>query len=120
MTVILASVTAKPTLKQLLDVLSDKVDWYVLGIELDIPPGTLDTMKEDHGTAKRCLTAMLSKWLNMYPDQDWTTIVETLRKMDYNNIANTVTEKYCSVKSQGIHTICNAPHYNTMLICTIT
>ena len=88
--------TTRPTTKQLLEILSDKVDWYELGIELDISTGTLNTVKEDHGTVRRCLLAMLDKWLGMYPERGWSDIVIALRAMGKNDVAVEVEEKYCS------------------------
>ena len=89
--------TVKPTIKQLSDALSDKVDWYELGIQLDITPGTLDTVREDHPTVKRRLVAMLEKWQNKYPNKGWSDILTALREMEKNDLANEVASNYCKL-----------------------
>ena len=83
-------------MKELTDVLSDKVDWYELGIKLDIPSGTLNAIKEEHDTVKRRLVAMLEKWLNKYPERGWSDVVDALRSMERNDIVNEVARKYCN------------------------
>ena len=83
-------------MKELTDVLSDKVDWYELGIKLDVPPGTLNAIKEEHDTVRRRLMAMLEKWLSKYPERGWSDIVDALRSMDRNDIADIVARKYCN------------------------
>ena len=85
----------RPTLPQLLDVLSDNVDWYILGVHLDISTGALDAVREEHITVERRLAAMLGKWLNKYPERGWSTIIDVLRKMDDNSTADRITEQYC-------------------------
>ena len=98
--------TARPTVKELLEILSDRVDWYELGIELDIPPGTLNAMREDHGKVRHRLMAMLEKWLSKYPEKGWNDIVIALKKMDKNDVAVEVEEKYC----RGVSPAAKSPH----------
>ena len=83
-------------MKELTDALSDKVDWYELGITLDISSGTLNVIKEDNDTAKRRLIAMLEKWLSKYPERGWSDVVNALRSMERNDVANELVGKYCN------------------------
>ena len=98
----------KPTIKQLIDVLKEKVDWYELGIQLDITTGVLKYIKEDNDTAKQRLIAMLEKWLSKYPEKGWSHIVDALRQMEKNDVADDVNEKYCSAVSSSVS------HYSGM------
>ena len=92
----MATVLTRPTIKELTDALSDKVDWYELGITLDIPSGTLNVIKEDNDTAKRRLIAMLEKWLNKYPERGWSDVISALKSMERNDVADDVAGKYCN------------------------
>ena len=85
----------KPTIKQLSDALSDKVDWYELGIQLDITPATLNAVREDQPTVKRCLVVMLEKWQIKYPNKGWSDIITALREMERDNLADQVVSKHC-------------------------
>ena len=39
--------------------------WYNMGLELDIDPGTLDTIKTDNDNSDDRFRAMLTTWLKM-------------------------------------------------------
>ena len=39
--------------------------WYNIGLELDIDPGTLDTIKTDNDNSDDRFRAMLTTWLKM-------------------------------------------------------
>ena len=93
----LDTIKLKPTIKQLSDALSDKVDWYELGIQLDITPATLNAVREDQPTVKRCLVVMLEKWQNKYPRKGWSDIIIALREMERNDLANQVANKHCKL-----------------------
>ena len=97
----------KPTIKQLSDALSDKVDWYELGIQLDITPATLSTVTEGQHTAKRRLVVMLEKWQNKYPQKGWSDIITALREMDRNDLADQVANKHCKLVLDALLTAAN-------------
>ena len=41
------------------------------------------------------MRGMLEKWLQKYPERGWDDIVRALKELDRNDIALTVTRKYC-------------------------
>ena len=56
------------------------MQWYNLGLELDITPDSLDTIelantrKPDH-----CFRAMLTKWLREHQRPTWSALAEATR-----------------------------------------
>ena len=98
---VMATVLTRPTTKELTDVLSDRVDWYELGVQLDISSGTLNAIKEENSTVKRRLIAMLEKWLSKYPERGWSDVVNALRVMERNDVANELVGKYCTITADS-------------------
>ena len=89
----------RPTIKSLTNALSDKVDWYELGIQLDLLPGLLQPITEEHKTVKKRLIAMLDAWLSKYPNQGWSDLVDALRTLNKNDVADKLMQEYCSAPS---------------------
>ena len=87
----------RPTLRQLVPVLSKTAHlWYDLGIQLDIDPDVLQTIRKSKNfEADDCMRGMLEKWLQKYPERGWDDIVRALEELDRNDIALTVTREYC-------------------------
>ena len=120
--IFLGSAVAKPTLKQLLEVLSEvAVEWHMLGVYLDIPRGVLNSIEADCRNVKHRLMAMLDKWLSLYPSKDWRDIDIALRSNDLNNIAEAVTEKYmcCRAESSSGTHIMLVYLYSTVYTCIL-
>lgn len=89
--------TARPTIKELVAVLAGKVDWHNLGTSLEIPIGTLNEIKEEEGAnVRRRLTTMLGKWQDRFPQKGWEDIVDALRELEVEGLADEVAKKYCS------------------------
>ena len=121
---------ATPTIRELFDILSPlAADWYDLGIELDMPTGTLDVIQTDRPSAKLRLTTMLEKWQAKYPEKGWSDIVHVLEKKDQNKIAQQVKAKYgggtvagsgTSTGSSSVtasHSSATASHSSEGIIC---
>ena len=54
--------------------------WYNIGLELEIDPGTLDTIKIDNTETNDCFRAMLTSWLKMVqPKPTLTALAEALQ-----------------------------------------
>ena len=98
---VMATVLTRPTTKELTDVLSDRVDWYELGVQLNISSGTLNAIKEENSTVKRRLIAMLEKWLSKYPERGWSDVVNALRVMERNDVANELVGKHCTITADS-------------------
>ena len=89
----------KLTVNQIYEALANRVDWYELGVCLKIPLPTLDAIKEEEHTVPRRTLAMLHKWRSKYPNKGWTDVVDALRKMDKNDVANDISVKYCGAST---------------------
>ena len=60
----MSSVLTVKDLKKVRDlVFSARVKWYDIGLELNIDPGTLDSIRYQYQDPKDCLTEMLKEWL---------------------------------------------------------
>ena len=54
--------------------------WYNIGLELHIDPGTLDVIEGNNKDINNCFRAMLTTWLKMVePKPTWETLAEALR-----------------------------------------
>ena len=69
--------------------------WRQLGIRLDVDPGVLNNIEANSPKVEDRMSAMLEKWLYKYPERGWDDIVRALEELDRNDIALTVTRKYC-------------------------
>ena len=57
-----------------------RAKWYNIGLELDIDPGTLDTIKGNSDNIDDQFRAMLTTWLKMVePKPTWEALAEALR-----------------------------------------
>ena len=65
--------------------------WYNIGLELNIEPGTLDTIKRDNDYCDDQFRAMLTTWLKMVtePKPTWEALAEALRSptVGYEHLA---------------------------------
>ncbi len=83
-------------LKNLLNELECIDDWQGIGIQLEIPLGELKIIKQEcHGKVEECKRELFYKWLSRVRNPTWSQIVEALRQMKLNNIAEKIEEKCC-------------------------
>ena len=55
------------------------MQWYNLGLELDITPDTLDAIEQANIlNPDRCFRAMLTKWLREHKQPTWSALAEAL------------------------------------------
>ena len=81
------------TLKNLSEELSDVIQWYVLGIKLNLPQSVLAIIEANHPRdIERCRLEMLNKWLQMTPTASWSEIVQALYEMDLHSVAQKVQQ----------------------------
>ena len=88
------------------EVLPAAFKWYDLGVELEISPNTLDTIKK----AKKddpieCLCELIAKWLRgVDPKPTWKALIAALRStvVGYQSLAEKLESKYCeSLRETG-------------------
>ena len=67
----------------------------MLGVKLDLSGSELATIERDYrGDNTRCKTEMLSRWLENATCPSWEAVVQALRLMEANAIADTIQRKY--------------------------
>ena len=73
-----------------------RVQWYDLGLELDISPDTLDAIEVANGqNPDRCFRAMLTKWLREHERPTWRALAEALRSpsVGQSNLAEEILQQ---------------------------
>ena len=56
-----------------------RMQWYNLGLGLDITPDSLDSIKQTNtGNTDQCFRAMLIKWLREHQRPTWSALAEAL------------------------------------------
>ena len=86
--------TSLPTLSQLSAELRDFENWYLLGLQLNINKGTLDSIERTCNTRVRCCIEMVQHWINNSKNPSWDTIHEALRNIGESVIAENIAVKY--------------------------
>ena len=57
-------------------------EWYQLGVQLEIPPATLNTIESDHRhDARRCMTEVIIRWLQNAPQCSWAKLAKAVEEM---------------------------------------
>ena len=70
------------------------VDWYELGVELDLPEHVLNSIKRENRTEARRIAEVLRYWLNN-GEACWKDIVEVLKRIGgHENIIKTIELEY--------------------------
>jgi len=70
-------------------------EWYQLGVQLEIPPATLNTLERDHPhDARRCMTEVITRWLQNVPECSWAKLVKAVQVMGgYAALAERLRQK---------------------------
>ena len=78
--------------------------WYSLGVQLQIPVGTLKRIESDyHNKATRCLLEMLTVWLQCAnPSPTWSVLIVALKSVDERRLAQQLRDKYCPEREGGV------------------
>ena len=96
---------SEPGLRDILDEIEDVNDWHALGIHLRLDIAQLDQIEEQyfatHGH-RRCKTKMIGLWLKVKPDVSWHMLIEALKKIKEESLADRLTAKYLSGTSSTI------------------
>ena len=94
----------KLTLDDLGRVLGEVLDvspqWYLLGIQLKVRTGTLDSIHIQFPDPKRQLLEMLKSWLTTSDNTSWKTLTDALRSRSVgaSQLAEDLETKYCMVE----------------------
>ena len=91
----------EPGLKALLNELHTvRANWYLIGLQLDIPHTTLDCLKQNHSDPSDLMREVLKYWLDtaVDPRPSWEAVVAALRSpvVDKKCIAEKLESMYCA------------------------
>lgn len=76
-------------------VLLPVINWFDLGLQLNIPEDNLNIIKHNNPTdMKTCRREMFSAWLESDPDASYGQLVNALHTMGYHNVAEHLCTKY--------------------------
>ena len=91
-------VTSPPKFSNLLKELLSKVsaDWEDIGLALELKEGQLSAIRSDHHESNKCFREMLKLWLKQIePPPTWSAIIEAVRILQYESLAEELRKKYC-------------------------
>ena len=71
-------------------------EWKRLGVNLEIPEGTLNNIAADYPhKSEDCLLEMLKEWLKRQDaPPSWATIVDAVESLGYKQLGSELKEKY--------------------------
>ena len=71
------------------------MDWYSLGVNLDLKRYQLSEIEKNHrGDDKRRRTEVLGCWLDNTTNPTWKTVAEALYLMEAHSVADIIKRKY--------------------------
>ena len=91
------------TLRGLVEELASVVDWFHLGVYLDVPHSELMKIKYDYPNVDQRKTQALSVWMNM-KEVSWSDIVRALVGIRRKALAEHIAAKYGTCMSMCIYT----------------
>ena len=72
------------------------LEWYELGLLLEIPVDELDIIEiNSRADPQRSLIEVLQLWLKRSPQPTWKTMVEALKFVGRHRLAEEIEAKYC-------------------------
>ena len=71
--------------------------WYDLGLQLKLPPSTLDAIAADHQATDDCKRAMLRKWLQSDPEATWERLAAALTLTGHKTAAAVIRRQFSLV-----------------------
>ena len=74
--------------------------WYDLGLQLQLSPSTLDTIKADHQNVDDCKRMMLRKWLQSDPEASWEKLAAALTLSGHKTTAAAIRRQFSLVTTE--------------------
>ena len=81
------------TVQQLESELKTVVNWFQLGIQLEIPPDILKAIRSDRRDTAECRLELFMKWKDR-ERPTWQKVVKALSNIGLNRLAKDISEKY--------------------------
>ena len=93
---------ATPTLKELSNALDSVVNWYLLGVKLDLENHELRAIDHDFrgDGVERCKHEMLSHWLRNAKCPTWRAVTDALCLMGEHAVASKIQKRHCHSSSE--------------------
>ena len=73
--------------------------WDVLGIFLGLSESEIEVIERDHHDTARRRIVMLKNWMDKDVNASWEKVIDALKSMLKNVLANQLKEKYCTCES---------------------
>ena len=82
--------------------------WYDLGIDLlesnDVKE--LNIIRSQHSAdINTCCTEMFQLWLRKHPTASWNKLIDSLKYIDLNHLADEIAQMLVQPKPAGVHVI---------------
>ena len=87
-------------LKNLDLALDEIVDWYSLGLQLDVPSSDLNKIHHDYTGTDERRQKMLDKWLEQQPWATWAKLVDALKRMNQHTVAEKISEIHKDLRQE--------------------
>ena len=86
------------------EILNLSAQWYLLGLQLTVKTGTLDSIQVQFADPKRQLLEMLKTWLTTSDNTTWKVLTNALRSQSVgaSQLAGELEKKYCLVKKTEV------------------
>ena len=92
----------QPTVRCLLTELDQVVDWYSLGIHLEIKPTELEEIQRNFPRdCNRCKIEMLNFWLKSCSQPTWEKVAQAALDAKEENVAKAIRQKHCKFASSS-------------------
>ena len=82
------------TLKSLVSELHEVVDWFHLGVHLDVPDSELMKIKRSYLEVDDCKTQVLIFWMKQALQLTWSAVVRALVGIRMYSLAQKIAIKY--------------------------
>ena len=78
--------------KQVFNAIKGVIQWYQLGVQLDLEKSRLEIIKANHpNDVVAAKLELVSEWLNNDPDKSWDKLASALRQIGHINLSDKIS-----------------------------